>query len=271
MKNTLKMQLYSEHEATPEIARLQIEALSSFANGEFRPERCDTAEPLKEIFNPLDISEPVRWLSQPGADFKFKRSKRLKLEGYISNRRYPQIWTRDTKNGPLISKAPKRPEPHFLTEWTVWFDWLSLQRVGAEVLKQFAINMFTASKSEYGFLTPESDHRRKNFLVTPLPGGSTSNKFTGTDPENGVPGIYWFNLFGSTYSTWLGLASQIVPAGIGTLEGGGMFLQLGAQPEDAESEETLRREQEVINILGPNKFFDINQPGRIPISPFTLH
>jgi hypothetical protein len=269
MKKTLKMQLYSEHEPTPQSARLQIEALSNFADGAFRPERCDTAEPLKEAFDPSDLSEPVRWLSQPGADFKFKRSKSFRLEGYISNRHYPKIWTRDTKNGPLIPKVPKRPEPHFLTVWTIWFDWISLRKVGVDVLKQFAIQMFSISKSEYGFLTPESDHLRKNFLVTQLPSGSTSSKFIGTDPQYGVPGVYWFNLFGPKYLMWLGPEIKTVPATVGLLEGGGISLEFGESPEDAESEEVLGREGEAINILGPNKFFDIRQPERAPISPFT--
>jgi hypothetical protein len=268
MKSNLKMQLYSEHEMTADQARVQIEALSAFQEGVFRPEKCDTSEPLKEVFNISDISEPIRWLSHPGADFKFKKSKPFKFEGFISNRRYPPIWTKETKGGPLVPKRATHQEPRFLTSWTVWIDQVSLRALGAGVLKQFIIQMFSSSRSEYGFLSTESDQKRKNFLVRQLSEGSTSSKFVGTDPEHGIPGLYWLNLFGPKYVSWLGSAIRTVPGEIQAIDNGGISLQFGASPEDAEQDEVITQERIAIGILGPEKFFDINQPDRKPISPF---
>ena len=269
MKNTLKMHLYSLYGMTPESARIQIEALSNFGEGIFRPERCDTAEPLREKFDPSNISEPIRWLIQPSADFKFKRSKPRKIEGYISNRHFAQILTRHTKRGPLIPKIPKFPEPIFLTSWTMWLDWDYLRTLGPSTLKQFAVEMFLVSRSEYGFLTSESDHKAKNFLVKQLPSGATSSQFVGTDPECGIPGLYWLNLFGPRYTAWLRPQIETVPGVVKAIGGGGISLRFGGSPDEAEAVDVLADEKEAIRILGPEKFFDLRQPDRKPISPFV--
>lgn len=264
-----KMQLYSESEMNEQRAERQIQALSGFENGVFRPQKCDTSEPLKEAFNPEDIAEPIRWLIQPGADFKFKSTKPFKTEGFISNRHYPPMWTREKPNGPLVPVKPKHPEPRFLTSWTMWIDASSLQKVGADLLIRFATQMFREAEAEYGFLTTESDHESKNFLVTELPSGGTSSKFVGTDPEWGVPGLYWLNLFGPRYAAWLGDGLDTVPGTVERLEGGGVSLRFNALPEDAESPDVLSRESEAIRMIGREKFFDLRQPNRKPISPFV--
>ncbi len=266
---TLKMQLYSESEVTADSARRQIEALSSFENAVFRPQKCDTSEPLKELFDPSDISEPIRWLTQPGADFKFKSTKPFKTEGFISNRHYPPMWTREKPNGPLVPVKPKHPEPHFLTSWTMWIDSSALRKLGADLLTHFVMEMFASSRAEYGFLTSESDHEAKNFLVKQLPSGATSSKFVGTDPECGIPGLYWLNLFGPRYTAWLRPQIEIVPGVMKAIGGGGISLRFGSSPDEAEAVDVLTDEKEAIRILGPEKFFDVRQPERKPISPFV--
>jgi hypothetical protein len=269
MNKNLKMQLYSEVEITASRARRQIEALSDFEGGVFRPQKCDTSEPLKELFNPSDISEPIRWLMQPGADFKFKSSKPFKTEGFISNRHYPPMWTKERPNGPLIPLKPKHPEPRFINSWTMWIDSAALRKLGVDLLTSFMVQMFMSSQAEYGFLTSEGDHEAKNFLVKQLPSGATSSKFVGTDPEWGVPGLYWLNLFGPKYAAWLGTRIDSVPGVVKPIEGGGISLEFGASPEEAEAEAVLMHEREAIQILGSEKFFDIRQPERQPISPFV--
>ena len=269
MSKTLKMQLYSEDEITADSARRQIEALSSFGNGVFRPQKCDTSEPLKELFDPSNISEPIRWLTQPGADFKFKSSKPFRVEGFISNRHYPPMWTKEKPSGPLVPVKPKHPEPHFLNSWTMWIDSAALRKLGADLLTHFAIQMFVSSRAEYGFLTSESDHEAKNFLIKQLPSGATSSRFVGTDPERGIPGLYWLNLFGPKYAAWLGPQIEQVPGALKPIEGGGISLMFGTSPEKAEMEEVLMHEREAIALLGPEKFFDVRHPERKAVSPFV--
>jgi hypothetical protein len=269
MSKTLKMQLYSQGQITADSARRQIEALSSFENGVFRPQKCDTSEPLKELFHPSDISEPIRWLVQPGADFKFKSSKPFKTEGFISNRHFPPMWTKEKPKGDLLPVKPKHREPHFLTSWTMWIDSAALRKLGVDLLTRFAVSMFTNSQAEYGFLTSENDHEAKNFLVKELPSGATSSRFVGTDPELGVPGLYWLNLFGPKYAAWLGPQLEKVPGVAKPIEGGGISLIFATSPEEAEMEEVLMHEREAIALLGPEKFFDVRHPERKPASPFV--
>ena len=271
MTKMFKMQLYSEREITVDSARRQIEALSTFENGVFRPQKCDTSEPLKEAFDPSDTSEPIRWLAQHGADFKFKSSKPFKVEGFISNRHYPQMWTKKKSDSPLEPVEIKHPEPHFLSSWTVWIASAAIRKLGADLLANFAIQMFVSSRSEYGFFTSESDHEAKNFLVTQLPSGSTSSRFVGTDPQWGIPGLYWLNLFGPKYTEWLGPEIEKGPGVVKPIEGGGISLTFGVSPEDAETEEVLMQEKKAIARLGPEKFFDIRYPERKPVSPFVYH
>ena len=269
MSMTLKLQLYSESGVTAASARRQIDALSGFEDGIFRPQKCDTSEPLKALFNPSDISEPIRWLVQLGADFKFKSSKPFKTEGFISNRRYPPMWTKEKPSGSLVQIKPKRPEPRFLTSWTMWIDSSALRKQGVDLLRRFAMEMFISCNGEYGFLTSESDHEAKNFSVRRLPSGATSSKFVGTDPEWGIPGLYWLNLFGPHYAAWLRPQIESVPGVVKAIEGGGVSLEFGASPEEAQAQEVLANEEEAIRIISPEKFFDVRRPDRRPISPFV--
>jgi hypothetical protein len=269
MNKLLKMQLYSKDGITAEGARKQIEALSAFENGLFRPQKCDTAEPIRERFDPSDISEPVRWLMQPGADFQFKSSMPYKSEGFISNRRYPPMWTKEKPGGALIPIEPKYPEPYFLSSWTMWIDSAVLRKLGADLLIRFAVEMFLSSRSEYGFLASENDQKAKNFLVTNLPSGATSSKFVGTDPERGIPGLYWLNLFGPKYAKWLGPQIKDIPSVVVPIKGGGVSLMFGTCPQESEMAEALMQQKKAIAALGPEKFFDIRDPERKPASPFA--
>ncbi|MBS1813672.1 MAG: hypothetical protein JSS87_02230 [Acidobacteria bacterium] len=271
MSQTLKLQLFSAREITADNARRQIEALSNFENGVFRPQKCDTSEPLKEPFDPKDISEPIRWLLQPGADFKFKSSKPFRTEGYISNRHYPPMWTKEKSNGLLVPIIPAHPEPFFSISWTMWIDLSALRKLGVDLLARFATEMFVNAKAEYGFLTSESDHRAKNLLIKQLPSGATSSKFVGTDPEWGVPGLYWLNLFGPRYAPWLGIEVETVPGVLEKLKGGGISLRFGASPEEAESADVLANEKKAIQIIGSEKFFDLGHPERKPTPPSYIN
>jgi hypothetical protein len=274
MKNRLLMHLSSLHEITPESARSQIQALSDLEGGTFRPITCDTAEPLREKFNPDDISEPVRWVSQAGAWFQFKRLKPYRVEGWIRNHHFPKIWTTERKGGPLVPVTPKFPEPLFLTTWTVWIDWRAVKGTGTEVLRNFLIDMFMISKSEYGFLTSESDQRAKNFSSvrseSPVTKGDyiITEKFLGDDPAEGIPGLYWINAFGPIYSRWLGQGLKSIPAEVEELTGGSHLIRYCETPEDCQSDDVLFRQAASKALLGEEKFFDIAQPNRRVMSPF---
>jgi hypothetical protein len=266
MKNQLKMELYSENELQQEAALEQIRALSDFEGGLFQPEKCDLGEPLREKFDPNDLNEPVRWLSQPAGRFSFKRIKPFRIQGYISNRKRRQLFTRDYKGGPLVPVVAKFPEPRFVTQWVVWLDWRLIKSKGPDLLKRFLTKMFLSSKSAYGFLTAEDDQKLKNFLVT-IGEGTTTTKFVGDDPENGIPGLYWINIFGQVYTKWLGEALPNIPASVETLPDGSRLIQFGDSPQNWQDENIAAQQRSTIDLLGRDKFFDITQPAR-RLTPF---
>jgi hypothetical protein len=276
MKNRLQLQLFSLHELTPESAREQIQALSDFGGGVFRPEKCDTAEPVREIFNPADIAEPVRWLSQAGAWFQFKKTKPLRIEGWIRNEHFAPMWTREHKGGPLIPVTPKFPEPKFLTTWTVWFDAKVAKNPGAETLSEFFVQMSQVAKAEYGYLATESDRRKKNLLIVSTESPTTKGEFMtvenviGDDPSKGVPGLYWLNLFGPEYSRWLGPKLKSIPGMVENLRDESTLVRFCSSPEECESEDVLVRQRESINLLGEHKFFSVDSPTR-EVEPLFAH
>jgi len=268
MKNSLIMELYSQEPLGPANAEAQILALSMFEEGLFRPEKCDVHEPVRERFNPEDVAEPVRWLSQPGGQFTFRRNKPTRVQGYISNLQYREISARNNKGGPWVSIKPRFPEPVFLTRWVVWLD-SAVAREDTAVLGRFLVRMFQVSMSEYGFLTTEEDHRKKNFQVT-QDGSSTLERYVGTNPADGVPGLYWMNLFGPSYADWLGREKLRLAPGIHqSLPDGSEFIKFGEVPVTCSSPEIHKQQRDVRIALGEEKFFDIENPERRVQSPFA--
>ncbi len=264
------MELYSREALTPANAEAQLVALASYEHGLFRPEKCDVHEPVRERFDPGDLREPVRWLSQPGGQFTFRRDMSPSVEGYISNLRRRQIRVRDSQNAPWVDLAPRFPEPIFRTRWVVRLGSEVTEKPGARVLRAFLIRMFLASRSEYGFLTTDEDHLKKNFQVT-LEGDSTLEHNVGTDPANGVPGLYWINLFGPTYSAWLGTEKlTLSPGRHESLAGGSSVLQFGESPETCSSPEILLQQRDVRKALGEEKFSNVENAGRYVKSPFDI-
>jgi len=267
MKNPLVMDLYSARSWTPDFASEQINALSNFENGLVRPDRCDTAEPVRRPFDPTNIKEPVRWLSTPGIAFVFRKGKPACIAGEVNNRLHRELWTidEDKRRVPL---KPKFPPPLFTCRWMVWFDRSWSRKIGYTKLKAFAAEMFRVSRAEFGFLTTEEDYKARNFLVT-REGQLTRERFVGADPEHGMPGLYWITLFGSQLTEWLG--REKLSAGPGSVEplaGDGTLLQFGESPDTCRSPEVLAQQRIIIERLGEQRFFDITSPGRTLESPY---
>lgn len=267
----LTMELYSRRLLDADFAGRQLRGLALFGDGVFRPERCDVYEPLREKFDLDDLSKPIRWLVQPGGEFKFKRNRPLRIQGYISNKLFPQMRGRAHRAAEWEDFKPSVPEPLFCTQWAVWIDSAAAQEKGAEFLRCFLTEMFRTSEADYGFLTTESDHKAKNFLVQRDSEG-TVEKFVGDDPEKGLPGLYWLNVFGRVYVDWFGREriKQVPATLIQENPEGSVLLQFGDMPADSETPEVRRRQQAAIGILGEEAFFDITQPDRtLAIPPWA--
>src|SRR5690554_4311912 len=66
-------------------SRQILELIAHYDNGFFLPEKCDAYEPIREKFDPNNLSAPIRWLSQPGSAVYLKKIKPFKYEGVIEN------------------------------------------------------------------------------------------------------------------------------------------------------------------------------------------
>lgn len=263
-KRYLKLEVFSRRPLTEDFARSQLELLINYKGGIFCPERCDVGEPLHENFDPENLKEPIRWVSQRGGQVTFKRNHSIRLLGYIKNELLAKIWTRESRRGPKVEYLPNALDPAFCTTWVVWIDAVVTKREPYGLLKNFLIEVFKVSKADYGFLTPEDDHKAKNYLVTAVDENTTSSEFVGDNLEKGLPGLYWMNLFGNLYVEWFGKGKfkRIKCHEAQFLDDSGVFLQFGASPEECMSAYVLQRQQEAIELLNPNAFFDITRPER---------
>lgn len=236
------MALFSRQILTESAAREQITALSDFASGLMRPDKCGEFEPIRTPFDPLDISKPVRWLSKPHGEFFYQKGRPIHMSG--------QMWNL------THSPTARFPSPQFTNYWTAQFDGRWANRIGIEKVEAFLTEMFLVTSSDFGFLTTELDLRAKN-----RPAHSYS--YAGMDLATGVPGLYWINFFRNEYAGWLGLTE--LPKELATLKqlaGDGVSLKFCEAPDDCRSLEVLQRQRTTMDWLGARKFFDIRFPDR---------
>ena len=239
-----------------------MEWLAGYDQGRYCPEKCDIYEPLKVKFDASNLSEPMRWLSQPAAQFLFKRGRPVPMEGNLRNRRFAEIRVSNGRKGESTVRPPRVPEPIFLSVWTVWIGTAAVQKFGLDSLRAFMTGAFDVAQADYAFLASEADYRRKNFSVT-REGNSTVEQFVGDEPQRGLPGLYWMNLFGPAYTEWFGRPTLKSLDATRVEDRGprGFILEFGASPLDA-SPQVDGLQSAGISRLGADAFFDIGAPGR---------
>lgn len=233
--------------------------MAKYDTGFFCPEKCDVYEPIREIFDPNDLSEPIQWLSQPSGCVNLKKTRPFSYTGFIENHRFSNHWIDNNK-----IPEPRRPDPVFLTEWCLWIHTKILKLKGMEYLIEFFKELFTVSQGEYGFLAMEDEYKKKNFLITKEKTG-TLERFVGDNLERSLPGIYWANIFGNNYVNWFGRSKfKSLPCHHEEELSDGGYLILSAQDPSLYNEvETQISEKVITDYLGRGAFFDIENPDRI--------
>jgi hypothetical protein len=266
---TLVLELYSRRRLDEEFAQAQLRALTHFREGIFLPERCDVYEPLRETFDPTRLEEPVRWLITPGGEFKFRRTRPVGIFGYLENKLFPQVWLRDSKKSPRQEVRPTVPEPIFCTQWVVWINRTAALKQGFRFLEDFLLTIYRASESDYGFLAMEEDRQEKNYLRYDRD-DAIGGKYVGDNPEKGIPGLYWMNVFGKLYVSWFGKErfEQVPSTAMKFLPDGSALIQFGNSPDAWSSAEVTAQQHKAIQILGEQAFFDISHPDRTLLTPF---
>jgi hypothetical protein len=242
MKNELAMRLFSRRPLTESVAKKQISALSKFSDGLMRPDKCSEHEPIRALFDPSDISQPILWLAKPHGTFFYRKGRPAYVAG--------EMWN--------LSHSPtaRFPSPLFTNYWTGRLDGKWANRTGIEKVEAFVFEMFRLTGSDFSFLTTEADLNAKNRPTN-------SYSYAGMDLATGIPGFYWINFFSSAYANWLGLHE--VPKELAELErlaGGGISLKFCESAEDCRSLEVLQKQRTAIEWLGSQRFFDIRFPDR---------
>jgi len=251
MRNELAMRLFSRRALTESVAREQIAAMSNFAGGLMRPDKCGEFEPIKKRFDLSDVRDPIRWLAKPHGEFLYQKGRPIQARGAMWN----------------LSRSPgaRFPAGPFTNYWTGQFDGKWANRVGIAKVEAFLAEMFRVTGADFGLLTTEVDLRAKN-----RPANSYS--YAGMDLETGVPGLYWINFFSAELAGWLGISdfSERL-ASLRRLDGGSVSLKFCDSPDDCRSLETLGKQRAAIEWLGPRKFFDVRFPDRTAETPDWHH
>ena len=168
----------------------------------------------------------------------YKKGRPAYISGWIRNEMPGEVWVSEGPGKPsrLISR---RAQPVFVNTWTSYFDGRWSKKLGMEKLRKFAVEMFLASGSEFGFLATSSDLDAKNYLITDQ-GLTRSMTYEGLDQEHGIPGLYWITIFGPLLVSWLRAEALGPGAGfVQQLDRGGVLLQFGEIPDDCRSPEVL--------------------------------
>jgi hypothetical protein len=148
------------------------------------------------------------------------------------------------------------PSPLFSNRWTGRFDGNWASRVGIERVEEFLFEIFRVTGSDFGLLTTEVDLKAKNT-------DASSFSYQGLNPADGVPGLYWVNLFSDHLAGWLGLNTISEElAAMRRLPFGGWLLKLCESPDQCRDTGVLQKQRAVIDWLGPEKFFDVRFPDR---------
>lgn len=232
---------------TESMARRQIDTLVNFDGGIVCPDKWGTFEPLKTPFDAGDMSIPFKKLSEPQGNFFYRKGRPIQVQGEIWNRTLPP--------------TSRFPSPLFANYWTGRFEGKWADRVGLQRVQKCVQQMFQASGADFGFLTTEVDKKAKNT-------NAGSYSYQGMNLEEGVPGLYWFNLFSNGLAQWLGVDPFPRELAETTCsDESGMSIMFGASPGRCRDIDVLQKQRAAIEWLGSERFFDIRSPGRKLHSP----
>jgi hypothetical protein len=207
--------------------------------GPFAPSRFDRAEPVKRAFDRAHSKEAARLLSGSPSH----KSGELFLKGAAHK---ALMWLRWSQTAPIQT-------------WRLYLDDAYFTRgAGSDQLGSI-IDKFPGPLV-FAAAATRDDWRRKHYRITEEDGGTTEEKL-GMDLRNCLPGVYWMTVFGPDLVELFGtdnlLALPVEQAR--ARKGGAVQLILTADPV-RHAEERQRREQQVVDALGPAHFFDLQKP-----------
>jgi hypothetical protein len=215
---------------------------------------------LGRIDAPLELArlvEPSRCFADPGFTCRMAWGRRAK--GELRDTRARRMFV--SEPGQRMRDVVATHTPVCCVRWTLWIEPAALRKSGVALLRQLAIDAATVAAADHVFVTPWLDYRAKHHSIRTNPNGGTTEQMLGDDPDRGLPGLYWLNLFGPRYVDWLGRDRfAALDATVEPLADGAMLVQFGATPDDAAAMHD--RQRAAIPALGDDAFFDLARPDR---------
>jgi hypothetical protein len=157
-------------------------------------------------------------------------------------------------------------------EWlfgnSVWIRWDN-QRVAGVSAWERAAHLLSRLCEElspaHASVAIESEYDAKN-----LNSDASGTYAIGLDVSASLPGLYWLNFFGNTCTSFIGKDKLTsAPAREVRDLDNGVFIRIGNDPRDWLTPEYRAREEDVLEHIGRQFFFDRRNPSRKMVSPWA--
>ncbi len=129
---------------------------------------------------------------------------------------------------------------------------------------RFVIDFCKEFQVLFSFIATQEEFDSKNYFTEHNQPGESS-EYLGLDLDSGLPGVYWFTFFSESLYQSLQIG-DIEKINICKLKNNGGYIQFGKSPYDNEAE-SQSKIKKVIEQIGADYFFDINQPFEHKRSP----
>jgi hypothetical protein len=223
---------------------------------EFTPAAFDTVEPIRRKFDAEDLDTPAALLTSAPRELLLKRQRPNLLASirWLIGRRRP--WS-----------------------WTIWFgdEPYGSESFAAATLVPFLLDVTAGFPPVFAFCSSNTDLDAKHTLRSP-----TTNEWAGErglfmEPQDGLPGVYWFTFFGAELVTYFGRGALLTIEADQAIDCGasGVAVVLHSSPSAGSAGSRRDRERDVVERLGEEFFFDAalasdgELPARTPIPGVT--
>ena len=127
-----------------------------YNGGYLRPDRYNTYEPIRLIFDESKITQCISWMSFPAGGVYFKKLRKFDME--ISNETFSLSWLSDN---PIVHR-PTAEQPEYLGKITFWF--AKQRKIDMDFLKKLLIDFCEYMHTDFGYIV---DQENKEILFDP--------------------------------------------------------------------------------------------------------
>jgi hypothetical protein len=250
MMDYLECWIYSHQRVdTTDKAERLLRVISS--REEFTPERWSPGwEPLRDIFIKENLSGPTEALLNRFANEKNPEN----IGGELLMRRSkkkPSLWYKsEWKNYKYY--------PFGISYYTIDEAYVRKDNI-LKHWKNYIDDLFVAHGGWYGFIASSSEYKSKLCLEYKNLSGFFNQVGPAAQLQENIPGVFWGNYFNKFYIDWFGKEKfDTLPCVTKKeLPDGSVFFTTAETPWDWETEKCRRLQRDIIEHLGKDKFFDM--------------